>query len=58
MSSPYDEMTLEELKQKRQDVYRLAKQDLARGHVHGARDMRAEAQRIEDEIARRRRGDR
>jgi len=54
MSNPYATMTLQELKEKRQEVYGLALQDLERGHIYGARDMRAEAQRIEDEIARRR----
>jgi len=54
MSNPYATMTLQELKEKRQDVYELALTDMERGQIYGARDMRAEAQRIEDEIARRR----
>ncbi len=54
MSNPYTAMTLQELKEKRQEIYGLALKDLDRGHIYGAQDMRAEAQRIEDEIARRR----
>jgi len=54
MSNPYATMTLQELKEKRQEIYGLALKDLERGHIYGARDMRAEAQRIEDEISRRR----
>jgi len=57
MSNPYEDMTMSELREKRQEVYELAQKDVERGHIHGARDMRAEAQRIEDEMARRNGGD-
>lgn len=57
MSSSYQDMTIEQLEQKRQEIYEMAKRDALRGYILGAQEMRAEAQRIEEEIARRQRGD-